>query len=62
MDRFSGHIDHFREFDAEDNSAAIAVAESWAAGQPMELWNCQRKLKHWDEDMPNPINDNKTAA
>ena len=62
MDRFSGHIDHFREFDAEDDSAAIAVAESWAAGQPMELWNRQRKLKHWDEDMPNPINDNKTAA
>ncbi len=62
MDRFSGHIDHFREFEAEDDSAAIAIAESWAAGQPMELWNGQRKLKHWDEDMPNPINDNKTAA
>ena len=27
MDRFSGHIDHFREFEAEDDSAAIEIAE-----------------------------------
>ena len=24
MDRFSGHIDHFREFEAEDDAAALA--------------------------------------
>ena len=62
MDRFSGHIDHFREFEAEGDGAAIAAAESWADGQPMELWNRQRKLKRWDETMPSPINGNKTAA
>jgi hypothetical protein len=49
MDRFSGHIEHVREFDADDDDAALAVAESWRNGQPMELWNRHRKLKHWDE-------------
>ena len=24
MDRFSGHIDHFREFEADDDAAALA--------------------------------------
>lgn len=50
MHRFSGHIDHFREFEAEDDEAAIAVAENWQDGQAMELWNQERKLKHWDLD------------
>jgi hypothetical protein len=48
LDRFSGHIDHFREFEAEDDQAALATAEGWREGQPMELWNRERKLKHWD--------------
>jgi hypothetical protein len=51
MHRFSGHIDHYREFEAESDEAAIAVAESWReGGRPMELWNLQRKLRHWDEE------------
>jgi len=49
MDRFSGHIDHFREFDAEDDVVALAIAEGWRDGHPMELWNRHRKLKHWGE-------------
>lgn len=48
MDRFSGHIDHFREFEAEDDDAALAVAEQWRDGELTELWNQDRKLKHWD--------------
>jgi len=48
FDRFSGHIDHFREFDAEDDGAAVAVAESWNDGRPMELWNRERRLKQWE--------------
>ena len=47
FDRFSGHIDHFREFDAEDDGAAVAVAERWNDGRPMELWNRERRLKQW---------------
>jgi len=47
MDRFSGHIDRFREFDAEDDGAAVAIAEGWREGRPMELWNRNRKLRRW---------------
>jgi hypothetical protein len=49
MDRFSGHIEHFREFDAEDDRSAMAIAEGWRETQPMELWNRERKLMRWDE-------------
>ena len=50
MDRFSGHIDHYREFEADDDTAALVIAEGWREHQPMELWNLQRKLRHWDEE------------
>ena len=50
LDRCSGHIEHFREFEAEDDDAALAIAEDWRELQPMELWNRHRKLKHWDAD------------
>jgi hypothetical protein len=49
MDRYSGHIDHFREFEAETDDAALGLAEQWRNGTPMELWNRHRKLKRWDE-------------
>ena len=48
MDRFSGHIDQFREFEASDDDSAFAIAEGWREDRPMELWNRERKLKHWD--------------
>jgi hypothetical protein len=49
MDRFSGHIDHFREFEAETDDDAMRTAESWREDRPMELWNRQRKLQRWDK-------------
>ena len=49
MDRFSGHIAHFREFEADDDPAALGIAERWADGSPMELWNRERKLRRWEE-------------
>lgn len=54
MDRYSGHIDHFREFEAEDDSAAIEIADGWRNGRAMELWNRHRKLKRWDEQVTAP--------
>ena len=48
MDRFSGHIDHYREFEADSDEAALAIAQGWREDRPMELWNLRRKLKHWD--------------
>jgi hypothetical protein len=49
IDRFSGHIEHFREFEAENDDAALAIAERWREAGAMELWNRSRKLKRWDE-------------
>ena len=49
FDRFSGHIDHFREFEAESDGAAMDVAEAWNDGRPMELWNRHRRLKRWND-------------
>lgn len=48
MDRFSGHIDHVREFEAADDGAAITTANAWHQGGPMELWSRHHKLKRWD--------------
>lgn len=48
FDPHSGHIDHFREFEAEDDASALAIAEAWANGCCMELWNRDRRLKRWD--------------
>ena len=52
FDRFSGHIDHFREFEAENDAAALVLAERWSNGRPMELWNRERRLKRWDGVIP----------
>ena len=48
MDRSGGHIDHFREFEAEDDAAALVIAQSWREDRPMELWNLERKLMRWE--------------
>lgn len=48
MDRFSGHIDHVREFEAADDAGAITTANDWHQGAPMELWSRHHKLKRWD--------------
>lgn len=50
LDRFSGHIDHVREFEAADDTAATAIAERLREGHPAELWNRNRKLKRWDAE------------
>ena len=47
FDGFSGHIDHFREFEAADDAAAITIAEGWSDGRVMELWNRERRLRRW---------------
>ena len=52
FERFSGHIDHFREFEAMDDAAAIALAERWSDGRQMELWNRERRLKRWARVIP----------
>jgi len=51
-DGFSRHIDHFREFEAEDDERALAIAENWSSGAPMELWNRERLLRRWEGRLP----------
>jgi hypothetical protein len=48
MDRFSGHIDHRRDFIANGDAAAAEIAQGWHDGNPMELWLGGRKLKRWE--------------
>ena len=50
LDRFTGHIEHRREFFADDHAAAIAIAQGWSSGQPMELWEGEHKLKRWEAE------------
>lgn len=52
FDRFSGHIDHFREFEADDDHSALALAAAWSDGRCMELWNRERRLRRWDRVLP----------
>ena len=47
LDRETGRIHHFREFEAETDEAAVEVAQGWHDGRPMELWNRHRRLKQW---------------
>jgi len=44
----NGHIERGHEFMAEDDEAAIRVAEAWREGRTMELWQRDRLLKRWD--------------
>ena len=55
MDRFSGHIDHRRDFLADSESAAIDIAQGWYDGGPMELWLAGRKLKRWEAQPVAPV-------
>ena len=50
MDRFTGHIEHRREFFADDEAEAMTIAQNWSTGQPMELWEGEHKLKRWESE------------
>ena len=48
FDRFSGHIDNFREFEAPGDASAVAQCAGWRELDPMELWRGRRKVKRWE--------------
>ena len=54
LDGLSKRIDHFREFEADGDLAAIAQADEWRAVAPMELWSRHRKVRSWGGLMPAP--------
>jgi hypothetical protein len=45
----AGHIEKSHEFEAEDDAAAIKIAESWREGRKTELWQRDFKVRQWDE-------------
>ena len=45
MDRFSGHILRFADFEAPDDDAAAALAGEYVAENPLELWSGHRKVR-----------------
>ena len=44
----SGRIQEFREFEADDDWAALEQAAGWRSISPMELWCGGRKVRSWD--------------
>ena len=48
LDRFSGHIDHFREFEAITDADAVAHGDEWRETGAMELWEGPRKVMRWE--------------
>ena len=64
MDRFSGHIDNRREFIADGDAEAFAIAQRWHDGGPMELWAGDRKLRRWEAEplAPLPIAEPTSAG
>ena len=55
MDRFSGHIDHRRDFVADSDAQAIEIANDWIDGNPAELWLGGTKLKRWEAEPLAPL-------
>ncbi len=47
FDDQSGHIINYRQFEAEHDAAAVASAERWWWGGPMELWHQSLKVEKW---------------
>ena len=42
------HIEHFREFEAPTDAAAIAQSAEWRGLNAMELWSERRKVRSWE--------------
>jgi len=41
-------VESFREFEADGDSIAIALVETWRGLNPMELWSGHRKIRRWE--------------
>lgn len=48
MNRSSGHIERFEEFDAADDSSAESIADRHVGSQPLELWSGHRKVRRFE--------------
>lgn len=41
-------VESFREFEADADSIAVVLAETWRGRNPMELWSGNRKVRRWE--------------
>lgn len=48
MNRYNGHIMHFKEFEASDDRVATRLCEREVADSPIELWCDRRKVRRID--------------
>lgn len=48
LDGPTNRIHEFREFECEDDLAALGQAATWRSISPMELWCGGRKVRGWD--------------
>ena len=63
MSRFGEHIEKRHDFVADGDAAAIRNAERCRNGQPMELWQRDRKIKRWRAtSRPSPIGTGPNGA
>ena len=54
-----GHIEQVGDFEAQDDSSAIAAVERSRGHAPLELWCGTRKVRHWD---PVPVSSPTMSA
>lgn len=47
MSSFSGHIERFEEFDADDDAQALQLAEAKQGALAMELWCYHRRVEQF---------------
>ena len=47
MDRWSGHIRSYVDFEAGSDEIASSAAESYRGEDPIELWSGRLKLRHF---------------
>jgi hypothetical protein len=43
-----GHIKEVREFEANDDNAAVRAARGWRGDRRIELWQRDGLVLHWD--------------
>ena len=48
----AGHITMSHEFFADNDGAAIKIAEGWRQGRRMELWCRDRRVEEWLSSSP----------
>ena len=47
MSSFTGHIERFEEFDADDDAQALGLAETRRGALAMELWCSHRRVEQF---------------